>query len=201
MVSIVKIDGNIMDAADAAAEAVRSGGVIIYPTDTVYGIGGDGTDPRVIDRIHKIKKTRERKALSLMMADFTMIEEYCETGIWEDRILKRCLPGPFTFIVKARNPMPATEDGTIGIRIPDNEFCHLLCQKAGKPLISTSANITGKEAPERFQDIETEIVEAVDIAIDGGPTRYHQPSTVVDLIQKRVIRQGSIAIEPQDLED
>jgi L-threonylcarbamoyladenylate synthase len=191
MVEIIKfIGGNMEDAVLRSKEAVLAGKTIIYPTDTVYGIGGDALNQDVVERVRKIKGMEKNKPLSVMMADIGMIEEYCEVGLWEEVILKRHLPGPFTFVLKKHKEIPVTNDDTLGVRVPEFEFCNRLCDEVGRPVITTSANRTGEAAPTSFDEIKKEIVAAVDVAIDRGATRYRRASDVVDLVSRKIMRKG-----------
>ncbi len=191
MVKITKfIGGNVEGAVADAKRAVLAGEIIIYPTDTVYGIGGDAANSKIAARIRKIKGLERDKPLSVIMADINMIEEYCEIGLWEEMILKKYLPGPFTFILKKRRELPVTNDKTLGVRVPEFEFCNRLSDEVGKPIISTSANKTGNPPPVSFEEIEKKILETADVAIDCGHTRYGRSSDVVDLVNKKIIRKG-----------
>jgi len=191
MATILKITReNFKSALDIARPILQSGGIIVYPTDTVYGIGGDATSEEVVKKIHKIKGIAEQKPLSVMVGDFGMIDYYCDTGLWEDVILKRYLPGPYTFILKKRRPLPASETDKLGIRMPDHPFCQALCWMFGRPIISTSANLTGQEPPDTLQEVDGSILDAAEVAIDGGPTEYGSASAVVDLVEKKFIRKG-----------
>ncbi len=174
----------------AAVEVVLRGGVILYPTDTVYGLGGDATNEEVVKRIHTIKRSSEDKPLSIILPDLSFVDEWCETGVFEDIVMKKYLPGPYTFIVKKRRNifLPASPYDTIGVRIPDHSFCLLLALKAGRPIISTSANFSGFPPPSSFEEVDKRLVEQVDLAVDGGPTKYRAPSTIVDLVHKKIIR-------------
>ncbi|MEM5814780.1 MAG: L-threonylcarbamoyladenylate synthase [Candidatus Aenigmatarchaeota archaeon] len=195
MTTILKItEDDYEDALIIANDMLRSGAVIIYPTDTVYGIGGDATAPEVVERIYRIKGITDRRPLSVMMAGSDMIEYYCETGIWEDIILRKHLPGPYTFVLGLRHPLPATSTKKLGIRIPDSVFCQRLCEKFGRPIITTSANATSKRPPASFEAIDRGIIDAADLAIDGGPTKYGAASVVIDLVERKLIREGGETI-------
>jgi L-threonylcarbamoyladenylate synthase len=146
-----------------------------------------------VKKLFAIKKS-ERKPLSVMVADFGMIDDYCDTGIWEDVILRRYLPGPYTFILKRRVPIAASLTNTLGIRIPDSEFCRRLCERFGKPIITTSANLTGQPAPTRIGDVDKSLTDAVGLAVDAGETKYRGPSLIVDLVARKLIRPGGEAI-------
>ncbi len=187
---ITKITKDDFDAAlDAANAVLETGGIIIYPTDTVYGIGCDATNPKAIEKVRKIKGIDD-KPLSVMVGDFGVIEYYCVTGIWEDITLKKFLPGPYTFILKKQREIPASNTDKLGVRIPENLFCQFLAQKFGRPIISTSANRTGEEAPTKFKDISKEVLDAVDFAIDQGETKYQKHSMVFDLVDHKMLRKG-----------
>jgi L-threonylcarbamoyladenylate synthase len=191
MTTVLKITEDDFDAAlDIAVAALRSGEVFIYPTDTVYGIGGDATSEDVVRKIHGIKKITDRRPMSVMVPDPGMIEYYCETGIWEDIILRKYLPGPYTFVLKRQRYIPASATGKLGVRIPDSAFCRRLCQRFGKPIVSTSANITKQKPATRLDYVDKEVLDAVGLAIDGGETKYHGPSIVIDLVDRKMLREG-----------
>jgi L-threonylcarbamoyladenylate synthase len=196
MVSILKInEDDFEDALDATIAHLAGGGVIIYPTDTVYGIGCDANSRSALENIRRMKKIEPAKPFSVMMADRDMISEYCEIGPWAEPILDKYLPGPYTFLLKDKGLCAAAGNGKLGVRIPDSAFCQALSSRFGRPIVSTSANISGKEPPADFRDIEKRIIEAVGIAIDAGPTRYAGASAIVDLVDKRLIREGGGEID------
>lgn len=195
MVAILRITEDDFEAAlDLLDGLLHSGGLMVYPTDTVYGIGADATSRGAVDRIYAIKGGKERKPMSVMMSGFDMIDDYCETGLWEDIILKKYLPGPYTFIVKGRKPLPVSGTGKLGVRIPDSEFCQALCGKFGKPVVTTSANLSGRPPAAKLEDVDKGILDAVGIAIDGGITKYRGPSLIVDLVDRKLIRPGGETI-------
>jgi len=192
MTRIIRLEKTNMQAViKEAKEALQKGGVIVYPTDTVYGLGGDATDPAIVEKIRKTKGIEEKKPFSVMMADLAMIEEYCVVDFSEELVLKKYLPGPYTFILKLHRPLAASTGLTLGVRIPEQNFCIQLCETFKKPIITTSANKTGERPPRSFSDIDKEILEAADLAIDGGQTKYEQPSVIIDLVEKKVIRAGA----------
>ncbi len=191
MTTILTITEDDFDSAvDIARPILQSGGIIVYPTDTVYGIGGDATSEEVVKKINKIKGTPSDKPLSVMVGDFGTIDYYCDTGLWEDVILKKYLPGPYTFLLKRRRPLPASKTDKLGIRLPDSMFCQLLCQKFGKPIITTSANVSGQNPPDTLQEVDKSILDAAAVAIDGGQTKYGGASVIVDLVERKLVRTG-----------
>ncbi len=191
MVPIMKLDAeNLDEVVELACGILHSGGVIVYPTDTVYGIGGDATSQAVLDRIQTIKQIQPPpKPFSVMLRDFDAVDEYCETGLREEMVMQAYLPGPYTFLLKSKFDLPVAKGkGKLGVRVPDNQFCLTLAKKFPRPIISTSANITSKPSPISFVEIDKTIIDAVDLAIDGGTTKYREASHIVDLVDWKVLR-------------
>ncbi|HVG40407.1 MAG TPA: L-threonylcarbamoyladenylate synthase [Chitinophagaceae bacterium] len=178
-------------------ECLRDGGIIIYPTDTIYGLGCDIAQPKAIERICRIKKVEPQKAqLTFVCYDLSDLSHYAKqlpTSIY--RTLKQYLPGPYTFILEASKQVPKllkTKKDTIGIRIPDNIIARCIVHELGNPVLSTS--LPG-ESVEEYTDpeiIHEQFEKVVDIVIDGGIGGIN-PSTVVDFTQGEpvVIRQGA----------
>ncbi|MEO5984655.1 MAG: L-threonylcarbamoyladenylate synthase [Ferruginibacter sp.] len=178
------------------AECLQNGGIIIYPTDTIYGLGCDIYQHKAIERICKIKNVDPHKAqLSFICRDLSHLSDYTksiDTPLY--RMLKNYLPGPYTFILPASKQVPKilqTKKSTIGLRIPDNEIDRHIIDALGNPLLS--ASLPG-EMVEEFTDpeiIHEKFKEQVDIVIDGGAGGII-PSTVVDCTssQWEIIRQG-----------
>jgi len=177
-------------------DCLKSGGVIIYPTDTIYGIGCDINQPRAIERVCQIKDIDIKKAnLSFICKDLSHLSDYTKsinTPLY--RLLKRHLPGPFTFILEASKAAPkilASKKATVGIRVPDNEICRHILEELTNPIISTSLPGEMVEDYTNPEIIYQQFGKKVDIVIDagiGGMT----PSTVVDCTGEAyfVIRQG-----------
>lgn len=183
---------------DKVVECLRNGGIIIYPTDTVYGLGCDIYNTKAIERIYKIRNLAPNKAnLSFICYDLSHLSDYIkpiDNHIF--RILKKALPGPFTFIFKANNRVPKLIDNkkkTVGIRIPDNTIARRIVQKLGHPIVSTSIH-DDDEIVEYTTDpelIHEKYKNIVDIVIDGG-YGSNEPSTVVDCTEGdfHVLRPG-----------
>jgi L-threonylcarbamoyladenylate synthase len=182
-------------ALERAAEIVKSEGVLIYPTDTLYGIGGTAISSKVAERVHKIKGTEPDKPMSVVMADINMIERYCRVDDWQRMVLEKNLPGPFTFLLPLKVNLPVSSNNKLGVRIPDSSFSHRLSDITNVPIITSSANSAGKKPPSRLEEIDGKILSAVDVAIDIGVTRYHEASAVVDLVEKKILRKGAWEIE------
>ena len=178
-------------------ECLLDGGIIIYPTDTIYGLGCDIFQKKAVERICRIKNIQPEKAqLSFVCSDLSDLSKYTKsisTPLY--RLLKNYLPGPYTFILPASSEVPKILHGkrnTIGLRIPDNIIANTIVQQLGHPLLS--ASLPG-EMVEEYTDPELifeNFGKLVDIVIDGGSGGMH-PSTVVDCTQEpyEVIRQGA----------
>ncbi len=199
MTTIMKMsEDDFDDALSLALDVIRSGGVFIYPTDTVYGIGGDATSKDVVAKIHRIKGSLPDKPLSVMVSDFEMLDQYCDTGLYEDMVLERYLPGPYTFIVKSRNQLPVSGTGKLGVRIPDHQFCRNLCRMFEKPIISTSANLHGSHPPDDFGEIDPSLLDKVVLGLDSGRTKRGGPSAIIDLVEKKMIRASGETVKLLD---
>lgn len=173
-----------------ALEVLRKGGVILYPTDTVWGIGCDATDPEAVAKIYEIKRRSDSKSLVLLASDMDMISRYVkevpEMAIQlvevNDKPMTIIYPGAVTGPHPEGDVMPkaekyalafntAAEDGSVGIRVPMMEFCQQLAFRLGRPIVSTSANISGEATPKRFAEISQEVKSAVDHIVDPALER------------------------------
>lgn len=178
-----------------AAEELKDGGVIVYPTDTVYGLGCDITQKNAVERIIRIKGRDPKKPMSFVCSDLTHITRYAKVSNVAYRILKRFLPGPYTFILEANREVPKmllTKQKTVGIRIPDSPVCLDLVSRLGNPILSTSANPTGVPPLGDPDEIERILGPMTDIILDIGALPQ-TPSTVVSLVNDKieVIREGA----------
>jgi len=196
MVEIIKVEReDFQQALSKAEKVVREGGLIIYPTDTLYGIGGNAFSEEVVGKIRKIKGTPEGKPYSVVMSNLKMIKRYCEVNDWQYRVMKRYLPGPFTFLLESKIKLPVATDHLLGVRIPDSHFAHQLSEVCETPIITTSANPTGEKPPCRLEEIDGKVISSVQLAVDDGLTKFHEASAVVDLIEKKIVRKGVWEIE------
>jgi L-threonylcarbamoyladenylate synthase len=169
---------------------MRLGKVFVYPTDTIYGIGCDATNPTAVGRIRALKK-RDRKPFSVIAPSVEWIMCNCNVGRAEREWLER-LPGPYTLIVRLANRAaicPDVNDGiaTIGLRIPNNWFAGVVA-KAGIPFVTTSVNVTGKPFMTSLSDINPGLREGVDYLVDVGPLK-NKPSKVIDLVSGAAVRE------------
>ena len=157
------------EAIQKALEVLRSGGIILYPTDTVWGIGCDATDPEAVAKIYAIKKREDSKSLVLLAGDMDMICRYVKEVPEMAVQLVEVNDKPMTIIYPGAMglaPNAIAEDGTVGIRIPMMDFCCQLASRLGRPIVSTSANISGEPTPKKFAEIPQQIKDAVDHIVD-----------------------------------
>ena len=166
-------------------QTLRQGGVILYPTDTIWGLGCDATNPEAVKRIYEIKRRDDSKSLVLLACDLDQIARYVKEippmaiDLVEvnDKPMTLIYPGALTYPAPAEGEAPKADkyhlaynavaaDGTVGIRIPLMDFCKRMAEKLGKPVVSTSANISGQASPKKFKDIPEEITSVVDYIVD-----------------------------------
>jgi len=183
-----------------AVQILRDGGVIIYPTDTIYGLGCDIHNARAVERVCLIKGIKPDKAnLSFICSDLTHISDYAKIDTPTYKVMKKALPGPFTFVLNASSRVPkyAGNKKTVGIRVPDNNIALQLVKELGNPILSTSIH-DDDEVLEYSTDpglIFEKYRNLVDAVIDGGPGN-NMASTVVDATNNfEVLREGAGDIE------
>ncbi|MBS3055400.1 MAG: threonylcarbamoyl-AMP synthase [Candidatus Aenigmarchaeota archaeon] len=180
-------------ALTEAVEVLKNGGVIIYPTDTVYGMGADATSANAVKKIYRIKGRKSRKPLSICVSDLKMAKEYVKFDKVSLRMARKFLPGPLTLVLPQKRRIKfVSKDGKIAIRIPENKFALRLAKKFGRPIISTSANMSGKKPPVKISEIEGKVRRKCDLVIDGGACRFKKPSTIVDFKLRKIIREGAV---------
>lgn len=177
-----------------AVEVLKEGGIIVYPTDTVYGMGCDLFNKQAIERIYEIKRRNKKEPLSFICADLKDISNYALVSNYAYRTLRRLLPGAYTFVLEASRLVPKillTKRKTVGIRVPDNKICLTLVGELGHPIINTSAKLEQDEILSDPFEIEKKFKKLVDLVIDGGPLASDQ-SSVIDLIDDvpKVLRAG-----------
>lgn len=178
------------------ADILASGGVIVYPTDTVYGLGCDIFNKKAIEKIYQIKGKSFKQPLSFIVPDLKRISQYAIVSNKAYRIMRKLLPGPYTFVLPASRLVPKkislNNRKTVGIRIPKNRVCMAILKEFSNPIITTSANLSGEDVLSDPHEINETIGHSVDLIIDCGVLGI-TASTVVDLTQTEpvVLRQGS----------
>lgn len=171
-----------------ATDVLRDGGVIIYPTDTVYGLGCDLSNKRGIEKIYEIKKRSKKRPLSFVCSDLKHISQYALVTDYAYKTMRRFLPGPYTFILEASRLVPKIilpKRPTTGIRVPDNQICLALIRELGQPIISTSVQTAEGEDLGNPDLINESFGRIVDLIIDGGPI-VPEPSSVISLVDDAI---------------
>ena len=178
-----------------AVDSMKKGGVIVYPTDTVYAFGCDIREKNAIERIYSIKKLPKNKPLSFIFSDISQLHEYVR-NISDPafKIMKRAMPGPYTFIFKASKLVPKiaiTNQKTIGVRIPDNRVTLALVAELGRPILSASVSTEEGTYVIEPTNLEKRYRNEVDIIINCGP-KLSEPSTIVDFSDgsMKIVREG-----------
>lgn len=175
-------------------EIIRSGGLVIYPTDSRYGLGCDVFNKNAIEKIYHIKKRDYHYPLSLIFPDLRNLSQFAQISTPNYKILKRCLPGPYTFILEATREIPKimlTKRRTIGIRIPDAAIINAISQELNTPLLNSSVASDDDRELNDPEEIEEKLGHCVDLILDGGII-ISEPSTVFDLTGEEplLVRQG-----------
>lgn len=193
---IINIDENPESAIILAADLFHSGKIFIYPTDTIYGIGGNPFDENVVRRIADIKGRNENKQYIWLMSDFENLMNYVEivSEIYLD-FLQKIWPAPVTVILNLNErTKEITNQDTIAVRIPQNDFCLKLLKEISRPLISTSVNRTGENPLNEIDQIVNNFLPDVDAIVFYSGTTEKKSSTIIDLTSKqpKLVREGSI---------
>jgi len=193
---LINLEENPDSALILAAELFSSGKVFIYPTDTIYGLGGNPFDELVVKRIAEIKGRDEKKQFIWLLSDFENVMNYTEI-VFENHLefLQKIWPAPVTVILNLneRTKKIANQE-TAAIRIPQNDFCLKLLKEISRPLISTSVNRSGNEALNHIEYIIRDFSQDVDVIIFSSQTQEKASSTIIDLTSEepKLIREGSI---------
>jgi len=165
-------------------KTLSSGGLILYPTDTVWGIGCDATNAEAVKKIYQLKQRDDSKALIVLIDSAEHLDHYVVDVPMIARELIDVAVKPLTIIYEGAYNLASNvlgDQDSVGIRIPNDEFCHRLCERYGKPIVSTSANVSGKPTAGNFADIDAAIVQGVDYAVQyrRSDTSRHQPSNII----------------------
>lgn len=181
------------------AKIIKEGGIVIFPTETVYGIGTNGFNKESIRKIYELKKRDFSKPISLLVSNMEMVKMVAEDiSDLEYSLMKRFFPGPFTIILKKKKYVPdiLTANGdTVGVRMPSGEIAEKLIEYAGVPIATPSANISGKPSGTNINDIIKDFDGKVDCIIDSGESKLGVASTIVKVIDNvpHTLREGVIS--------
>lgn len=199
MPTIIKIDPQhpLQEEIDFVSKEIKRGKIIIFPTDTVYGLGTNISNQKSIEAIYRLKKRNHSRPLILFLADSQKLKSYLSPLFpWPRKLVDKFWPGPVTLLFKAKEEIKSpflVKDGKIGIRIPNNEFLLQLIKNSNASLVTTSANFSGQPAAVNFREIPTGLVKQVGLAIDGGECSAGKESTIVDLSIPipKILREGA----------
>lgn len=188
----------IPEELNDCVSTIKNGGIVIFPTETVYGIGTNAFCEQSVKKIYEIKNRPDEKAVSILLNNIEQIENYAIiNNEIERKIIQNFMPGPITIILERKKEIldhVATGKNTIGIRIPSNNIILSILQKLDLPIVAPSANISGQPSGVMLEDIIEDFKNKVDICIDGGKCDISESSTIVQVIDGKVeiIRQGKI---------
>lgn len=212
---------NLVKIVDGAVRVILNGGCIIYPTDTVYGFGADATNQPAVERIFEIKGRKEGRGISSIFQSIDQIKQYTKLTFGQEKILRKYLPGPYTFLlkpavnIKLASRLIDEKEGTIGVRIPNHPFTKALAEVLDKPYTCTSANASGLPSPKSSREVEEYLLKPANLSLRGSRLSAGRrqvmkqliegilfidagalaglPSTVIDLtkIPPAVVRRGS----------
>ena len=180
---------------------LKTGGIVVSPTDTVYGLLADATNEVAVQKLIKVKERPPGKPISVFVSDFRMMKEYIYIDNKQENTLKQFIPGPFTVVLRSLHAISAhleSENGTLGVRIPDYPFIRDLVRAFGKPLTATSANPSGYppfySTDVMLREFPKSKLQFIDLLIDSGNLPHNKPSTVVDLTESSIktLRKGDI---------
>lgn len=186
------------EVINLAANVLRSGGIVVFPTETVYGIGASASSCIGPQEIIDIKNRSAHKAIPWLVEDEWALDRYgVSVPDYAHNLARKFWPGALTIVVEAADIVGKEfrdERGTVALRCPDHEVVQELIRASGSALIATSANTSGRPAPGSFTELEERIIAAADVTLDGGETRHGIASTVVDCTgpQPVVLREGAI---------
>jgi len=186
---------------EQVVKLLKNGAIVCYPTDTGYGIGCDLFNQKAIKQIVQLKKRPAHKPFSFMCSNLTDISQYAHVSNTAYRLLKKNLPGPYTFVLPGTKLVPkimSTKQKTVGIRVPGHPICKLLLETLGNPIVNTSVQLEDEEIKlaEPFQ-IDEYIGKRIELIVDGGPI-YPDPSSVIDLTSDtpEILRVGKGDVNP-----
>ena len=182
----------LLNEIEKATEILNKGGLLLYPTDTVWGIGCDATNPEAVKKIYELKKREDNKALICLVSDIRMLERYVYEVPEAAYDIVELSDKPTTIIydqpINVANNLIA-EDNTLAIRVASDEFCQKLIRKLKRPMVSTSANISGQPTPKSYSEISKDILKGVDYVVNLHREKQNNtPSTIIKLSNNGVVK-------------
>ena len=188
------------NAAKILAAALRRGAIAVFPTETVYGIGCDATNAAAVKKIFAAKRRSSEKALPVVVSSVSQIAEYAQITLLARALAKKFMPGPLTLVVPLKKGVkfPASsKEKTIAFRITSDKLLLRACRLLGRPIVATSANISGKEPTGDFTQVNGNFSGKVALMVDGGTLASSKPSTILCIAfeKPKILREGAIAGE------
>ncbi|MCL5239655.1 MAG: L-threonylcarbamoyladenylate synthase [Candidatus Marsarchaeota archaeon] len=193
---MVKILKSGPSALAECADALARGGIVAYPTETVYGLGVDAMNGDAVKALFAAKKRDESKPSSIAVADLDWAKKFAIFNETAELLASAFLPGPLTLVAEAVAPLPLLSlNGKVGVRVPSNAFAQALLRLFANPITATSANISGAGSVTRASDLDKSLLESLDIVADIPECEYAQGSTVVDVSDGgcKILREGAIS--------
>lgn len=195
-------DDNLREIAELGAKILSIGGVVLYPTDTLYGLGVNALNEDALLKLRRVKAREQKKPISVVVKNHEEADKHVELSDEARALMEKHLPGALTLVVpaKAHIPLSMQLNGALGVRIPDDTVALALAEAFGGPITATSANISGYRTAHSVEDILRDLgrnAEAIDLVIDAGERNSEHPSTVVTLINgvPHILREGRITRE------
>lgn len=203
---VLKVDSKSPDpkVVSLAVKVVKEGGIIVYPTDTVYGVGGNALDPGAVLRVFKVKERSLGQAVPVAVSSVKMAEELAIVNSRARKLMDRFWPGALTLILKRKSIVPLEVTGGregVGLRMPNHKVPLAIMQGSGLPLVATSANKHGKQNPTTADEAVKQVGDEVDLVLDAGRSGMKISSTVIDLTRRTpvILRRGPIPQESIEL--
>ena len=191
-------EDEIEKIAKEAVEVIKMGGIVIAPTDTVYGIIADALNEKAVEKIYEIKKRKKSNPLSILVSNKDMLKKVVKkVSFEEEKIIDKFFPGAITLIFEKNEQIPDIVTSgldTVGIRMPNDKFLLKAIELLGSPIVATSLNLAGEESKTNLDNISQEILNNVDYVIDNGNTKIGVASTVAKIDGKKIeiLREGTI---------
>ena len=198
--AIQELPPKIRNQIELGVDILAKGGLLAYPTDTVYGLGADFSNEMAVKNVVKVKKRKETMGLPLLLSKSDMlplVTENVSPVAWS--LIENFWPGPLTLILPKTSAVPDVVSGgraTVAVRVPDHAVPRVLSEWLGRPIVGTSANITGFPSPESSNQVSTHIGDLVDLVIEGSSLGRSE-STIIDLtdIRPKILRHGAVPVE------
>ncbi len=181
-----------------AAQVILDGGVVVYPTETIYGLGANALEPGIVEKVYKIKERQKSNPILVLIPNRQSLEELV-TGIPDvaEKLMEKFWPGPLTIVFRASpivSPILTAGSGKLGVRLSSDSFCREVLSVCRIPITSTSANLSGEPNPDSIGIISRKVLDSVDLVVDAGKLVSRTPSTVVDVTKGKVelLREGAV---------